>query len=381
MRIWKEEKLPDEWTVGVICPLHKKGCKLTCSNFRGITLLNSAYKIFSKILSARLEPLYEDFLHEFQAGFRRGRSTIDQIHSIRQIIYKSDDKNVETLHLLIDFKAAYDSISREELWSLMSEFGFPHKMIRLLRATLSKVLSCVKVQGLLSDRFETVTGLKQGDELSTKLFNIALEGVCRKARIQLEGTIFSKSSQLLAYADDIDIVGRNFRAVSDTYNKLEREALRLGLQVNEDKTKLLMVAASARTKQLIGSHLCVNSTSDVSLEVRKRIQSGYGAFHSLKHLLASKSLSRGTKKNLYKTLIRVIVLYGSETWNTTVTDEEALGVFERRVLRTIYGPIKDGEEYRSRHNEELYELYQEADIVKMLRINRLRWAGHVTVTF
>jgi len=394
-RIWSEEKLPEEWTVGVICPLHKKGCKLTCSNFRGITLLNSAYKILSKILSARLEPHYEEFLHEYQAGFRKGRSTIDQIQSIRQIIQKSDDRNVETLHLLIDFRVAYYSVNREELWSLMAEYNFPHKMIRLLRATLAKVQSCVKVQGFFSEKFETRTGLKQGDELSTKLFNIALEGICRRAKLQLTGTIFNKSSQLLAFADDIDIVGRSLRAITDTFSKLEREANKVGLHVNEEKTKLLMVAASTRTKQQVGTHLCinnkrfevveefkylgsfVNSSSDVTLEVRKRIHSGYGAFYSLKHLLSSKSLSRGTKKRMYKTLIRVVALYGSESWNTTLADEEALGVFERRVLRTIYGPVKEEGEYRSRFNKELYDLYQEPDIATVLRVNRLRWAGHV----
>ena len=71
------------------------------------------------------------------------------------------------------------------------------------------------------------------------------------------------------------------------------------------------------------------------------------------------------------------MLYGSETWNTTQADEEALAVFERRVLRTIFGPIKVGEDYRIRHNDELYRLFQEADIVRILQINRLRWAGHV----
>jgi hypothetical protein len=64
----------------------------------------------------------------------------------RQIIQKSDEKNVETLHLLIDFSAVYDSIIREELWRLMAEYKFPHKMIRRLRATLAKVLSRVKVK-------------------------------------------------------------------------------------------------------------------------------------------------------------------------------------------------------------------------------------------
>lgn len=65
--------------------------------------------------------------------------------------------------------------------------------------------------------FECGIGSRQGDELSTKLFNIALEGLFRRAGIELNGTIFPKSTQLLGFADDVDIVGRNIRSVTDAY--------------------------------------------------------------------------------------------------------------------------------------------------------------------
>jgi exonuclease III/ribosomal protein S28E/S33 len=392
---WENEKLPEEWLLGVICPLHKKGDILDCGNYRGISLLQTAYKALAKLLSMRVEPYYENYLHEFQSGFRKQKSTIDQIHNVRQIIQKSYGKNVETFHLFVDFRAAYDSVDREGLWRIMSEGGFPNKLIRLLKATLTNVRCCVKVQGSLSSEFEAMTGLRQGDELSTKLFNIALEGVCRRAKVEMQGTIFKKSSQLLGFADDIDIVGRNLRSISDTYSRLEKEANKMGLRVNEDKTKFLMVAASERTRSMVGSHLVINEkrfevvnefvylgslvTSDFSttVEVRRRILSGLRAYFSLKNLLASKKLSRSTKLRMYKALIRPVVLYGSETWNTTKADEEALAVFERKVLRTVFGPIKENDIYRIRHNDELYQLFREADIVRILQLNRLRWAGHV----
>ena len=140
-RHWSEEKLPPEWKMGVICPIFKKGCKLECNNYCGISLLPTAYKIFSNILADRLQPLVEDFLHPYQAGFRRGMSTTDQIFCIRQIIQKSYEMNTETDHLFIDFKQAYDTIDREQLWGIMAEFGFPNKLIRLLKTTVgSQVL-------------------------------------------------------------------------------------------------------------------------------------------------------------------------------------------------------------------------------------------------
>ena len=69
-------------------------------------------------------------------------------------------------------------------------------------------------------------------------------------------------------------------------------------------------------------------------------------------------------------------MYGVETWVQSKVDELCLGVFERKILRRIYGPICEGVTWRSRYNEELYCLYDETDLVITIRITRLRWAGH-----
>ena len=79
LEIWNTETLPDTWLEGSLCPLHKKGDKLVCENYRGISLLNSAYKIFAKILYNRLAPHAETVIGDYQCGFRPDRSTTDQI--------------------------------------------------------------------------------------------------------------------------------------------------------------------------------------------------------------------------------------------------------------------------------------------------------------
>jgi hypothetical protein len=78
--------------------------------------------------------------------------------------------------------------------------------------------------------------------LSTLLFNVVLELILRRTNLQTTGTIYNKDTQLLAYSDDIDIGGRSLSAVRDAYLALEREAAKVGLEINE-KNKKYMIAA------------------------------------------------------------------------------------------------------------------------------------------
>jgi hypothetical protein len=80
MDIWEKEYVPKEWRKSIICPIYKKGDKLECMNYRGIC---TAYKVFANILGNRLEPITEHIIGEYQAGFRPGRSTIDQLFTVK----------------------------------------------------------------------------------------------------------------------------------------------------------------------------------------------------------------------------------------------------------------------------------------------------------
>ena len=64
-------------------------------------------------------------------------------------------------------------------------------------------------------------------------------------------------------------------------------------------------------------------------------------------------------------------------WCLSITDETILGVFERKILRAVFGPTNENGEWRIKYNNELYTLYKDSDTVTYIRINHLRWAGHV----
>jgi hypothetical protein len=173
---------------------------------------------------------------------------------------------------------------------------------------------------------------------------------------------------------------------------LETSARKMGLAVNEEKTKFMEVGKKLTTVAhfTVGNYTfekvhmfkylgsLVIDRNDISVEIKNRIRLGNKCCYGLRKHLGPQSISLGTKCVIYKTLIRPVVTYGAECWVLTKKDELQLAVFERKALRKIFGPIRDTDQWwRSRYNKELYQLYAEPEIVKWIRSARLRWAGHV----
>ena len=102
--IWNKEELPQEWKESTIVTIHKKGDRMDCNNYRGLSLLSTSYKILSNILLSRMAPYANEITGEYQYGFRRNRSTVDHIFSIRQILEKKWEYNKDVCQLFIDFE-------------------------------------------------------------------------------------------------------------------------------------------------------------------------------------------------------------------------------------------------------------------------------------
>ena len=395
-KIWTNESWIDQWNSSWINPIFKKGDRTLCSNFRGISVLNVAYKIFASILCERLKPYLHNIIGNYQCGFRPGKSTTDQIFTLRRLLEKTLEFQIDTHHLFIDFKQAYDSIDRSSLFTSMRSFGIPSKLNRLCWLTLANTDSVVKIGNDKSEKFTTKQGFRQGDALSCDFFNLCLEKIIRDSKTHHEkGCIYTKSTQMLGYADDIDIIGRRKEDVVESFLSIEKAAEVVGLKVNASKTKYMLASRKDSSHQNLGQHVTagqhnfevvkdfiylgssVNSSNNTSEEIIRRIVLGSRCLYGLNKLLRSKHLSRSTKIQMYNTLILPIVMYGSESWELTKADIDRLLIFERRVLRIIYGPVKIDQEWRSRYNDELYSLYTNETIVQKIKAQRLGWLGHV----
>ena len=109
----------------------------------------------------------------------------------------------------------------------------------------------------------------------------------------------------------------------------------------------------------------LRNQNSIAEEIKSRLRLGNACYHSVQNLLSSRLLS----KNLKRTVILPVVLYGCETWSLTLREERKLRVFENMVLRRIFGPRKDEVtgEWRRLHNGELNDLYCSLSIVRVIK--------------
>jgi hypothetical protein len=147
---------------------------------------------------------------------------------------------------------------------------------------------------------------------------------------------------------------------------MKREAAKVGLKINEQKTIYLIAARNDRTIRDVGQSVAIGDkhfevviefvylgsqmtpTNDVSLEIQGRILTANRCFFELRKHLQASYLSRHTKYTIPKTLIRPVLLYGSEKWVLTKREENQLLVFERKGFRTICGSKIENGVYRRR---------------------------------
>jgi hypothetical protein len=179
--------LPEQWKQLIIVSIYKKGDKADFSNYRGVSLLSTTYRILSNILLERLTPYAEEIVGDHKCGFQCNRSTIDQVFCIRQILENKWEYIAAVHHLFIDFKKAHDSFRREILYNILIECGIPMKLVRLIKMCLNDTYSKVQMGKYLSYMFAIKNGLKQGGALSPLIFTFAIEYAVRRVQTNQHG--------------------------------------------------------------------------------------------------------------------------------------------------------------------------------------------------
>ena len=133
----------------------------------------------------------------------------------------------------------------------MKEFKIPTKLINMYKTCVQNTRTVVRMEGTLSSVFENKTGLKQDDPLSQILFNLALQKVIQNIKMVPNGIKIGKEQQnVLAYAGDIALIGKNEIEIRKLFVEMENFARKFGLQINQEKTKYMIVERKNSLKKI-----------------------------------------------------------------------------------------------------------------------------------
>ena len=178
---------------------------------------------------------------------------------------------------------------------------------------------------------------------------------------------------------------------------MENIARKFGLQINLEKTKYMIVERkNSLKKNKIGNlkiknykfervenfkylGVMLNEDNNNQIDSQEEINNSNKPYFMLQTIFKNKNISRKPKLRLKNTIINKTLTNASETWTLTKRDRKQLNIFERKVYRRILGPVYDREKenWRILNNKEIYARVKNPTVTETIRLNRLRWFGHV----
>lgn len=181
------EKWEDTLKMGTVIPLHKKGDRDNCNNYRGVCLLAMGSRILARVVADRLREWSEKMklVDEDQQGFRRGRATTDATQVMMRIQEDAVDlrkrcaaHGVEMedgekyVASLLDLRKAYPRVNKPALWRLLSRYGLGPRCLRVLQDLHEGTEYRVRGREGVSEPWHPERGLREGCPSSPILFNI-----------------------------------------------------------------------------------------------------------------------------------------------------------------------------------------------------------------
>ena len=169
----------ERWMKGCILPFPNEGDLGLAKNYRGITLISIAAKIYNALLWNCIEPKIDNILGKNQNGFRRNRSTTSQILTIRRILEGVRAKNLQATLLFVDFTKAFDSIHRGKMELILLAYGLPKETVAAIMILYRNTKVNVRSRDGDTEYYDIVAGVREGDTLAPYLFIICLDYVLR----------------------------------------------------------------------------------------------------------------------------------------------------------------------------------------------------------
>ena len=246
----------------IITVYKNKGDRSDCTNYRGISVLSTTRKAFTRVVLNRLQTLAERVYSEAQCGFRAGRLTIDMIFSLRQLQEKSREQRKPLYIVFIDLTKAFDLIGRKGLFTLLQRIGWPPNLLRMISSIHEDIQGTVEYDGSASYPFPIKSGMKKGCVLAPTLlhllsytFSQSEDGVYLHTRsdgslfnlacLRAKAKVWKALIREMLFADDATLTPHSASALQRLISSFAHACSEFGVTISLKKTNILVQDVSS----------------------------------------------------------------------------------------------------------------------------------------
>ena len=216
----------------MIIPIFKKGDRKQCTSYRGISLLSLPGKVYAKCLERKCREIVESKLEDGQCGFRPGRSTTDQIFTLKQIFEKAWEYGKDLFACFVDLAKAYDRVPRDKLWKVLQKYGVNGQLLRAIKSFYCIPEVCVRVNGKQSKPFHVGVGLRQGCV-------VYMNWIDKCSQADEYATIGNCKISRLLFADDLVLLSSTESGLQRALNSFVDACNTAGMKISTAKTEVL----------------------------------------------------------------------------------------------------------------------------------------------
>ena len=325
---------PNQWNFGLIKNIHKGGNKNDPNNYRGITLNSSLGKLFCTILHQRLSDFCDanDIIAKEQAAFRKGYRSTDHIYLLKTIVKKYIVQNKKLYTCFVDLEKAFDSVWRKGLLYKVKKLGIEGNMLDIIKSIYDNTTYSIIINDKLTPRYSSTKGIKQGDTLSTLLFNIYINDLPAHISKGIKDSVTIEDTSLnsLMFADDLVLISNSNTDLQRSIDNLSTYCKKWDLKINLKKTKILTFSKTGKPEMenhnIDGTNIekvteykylgfVFTSNGSMTTGINRLAKQGQKAWFCIqRYLLSCKHTNIHTWLELFDILVKPIILYACEAW-------------------------------------------------------------------